>query len=61
MMWRPELLSAIAQKTVPGGSFATYTVAGEVCRTLQAYGFETIKYQGFGGKKSVLKGKLVKP
>ena len=61
LMWRTELLSAIAQKTVPGGTFATYTVAGHVFRTLKACGFEVTKYQGYGGKKSVMKGKLIKP
>jgi tRNA U34 5-methylaminomethyl-2-thiouridine-forming methyltransferase MnmC len=59
LMWRTELLSAIAQKTVPGGTFATYTVAGHVFRALKACGFDVTKYQGFGGKKSVMKGILV--
>lgn len=60
-MWRTELLSAIAQKTVPKGTFATYTVAGYIYRALKACGFEVTKYQGYGGKKSVMKGKLLKP
>lgn len=55
-MWRPELLFAISNKTVHGGTFATYTVAGDVRRGLQKSGFDIEKVQGFGGKKSVMQG-----
>jgi tRNA 5-methylaminomethyl-2-thiouridine biosynthesis bifunctional protein len=55
-IWRHELLMAIGEKTVPGGTCATYTVAGDVRRSLTAAGFSVEQRPGFGGKKSVLKG-----
>jgi tRNA 5-methylaminomethyl-2-thiouridine biosynthesis bifunctional protein len=55
-IWRPELLLAIGEKTVIGGTCATYTVAGEVRRGLSAAGFMVQQFPGFGGKKAVLKG-----
>ncbi len=55
-IWRPELLLAIGEKTVSGGTCATYTVAGEVRRGLMAAGFAVEQRLGFGGKKAVLKG-----
>jgi tRNA U34 5-methylaminomethyl-2-thiouridine-forming methyltransferase MnmC len=55
-MWRHELLLAIGEKTVPGGTCATYTVAGDVRRSLSAAGFSVEQRPGFGGKKSVLRG-----
>ncbi|NLE01804.1 MAG: tRNA (5-methylaminomethyl-2-thiouridine)(34)-methyltransferase MnmD [Fibrobacter sp.] len=58
MMWREELLLTVGKKTVPGGTCATYTVAGTVRRALQAAGFVIEKCNGFGGKKSVLRGKM---
>jgi tRNA U34 5-methylaminomethyl-2-thiouridine-forming methyltransferase MnmC len=55
-IWRRELLMAIGEKTVPGGTCATFTVAGTVRRGLIAAGFIVEQRPGFGGKKSVLKG-----
>jgi tRNA U34 5-methylaminomethyl-2-thiouridine-forming methyltransferase MnmC len=55
-IWRSELLMAIGEKTVTGGTCATYTVAGAVRRRLMAAGFSVEQRPGFGGKKSVLKG-----
>ena len=55
-IWRKELLLAIGEKTVTGGTCATYTVAGEVRRGLMAAGFSIEQRPGFGGKKAVLKG-----
>ncbi|RJQ13342.1 MAG: hypothetical protein C4560_14545 [Nitrospiraceae bacterium] len=55
-MWRYELLMAIGEKTVPGGTVATFTVAGEVRRGLTDAGFTVEQRPGFGGKKAVLKG-----
>jgi tRNA U34 5-methylaminomethyl-2-thiouridine-forming methyltransferase MnmC len=55
-MWRPELLEAIGEKTVPGGTCATYTVAGMVRRGLGAAGFGVEKVPGFGGKSAALRG-----
>lgn len=55
-IWRPELLAAIGEKTVTGGTCATYTVAGDVRRGLAAAGFSVEQRPGFGGKKAVLRG-----
>jgi tRNA 5-methylaminomethyl-2-thiouridine biosynthesis bifunctional protein len=55
-IWRHELLLAIGEKTVPGGTCATYTVAGDVRRGLVAAGFSVEQCPGFGGKKAVLRG-----
>jgi len=55
-IWRHELLMAIGEKTVTGGTCATYTVAGAVRRGLIAAGFSVEQRPGFGGKKAVLKG-----
>ncbi len=55
-MWRHELLMAIGEKTVTGGTCATFTVAGAVRRGLIDAGFSVEQRPGFGGKKAVLKG-----
>ena len=55
-MWRRELLMAIGEKTVPGGTCATFTVAGAVRRGLIDAGFSIEQRPGFGGEKAVLKG-----
>lgn len=56
-IWRPELLLAIGDKTVPNGTCATYTVSVAVRRSLSEAGFELELRPGFGGKKSVLCGR----
>jgi tRNA 5-methylaminomethyl-2-thiouridine biosynthesis bifunctional protein len=55
-MWRHELLMAIGEKTMTGGTCATFTVAGAVRRGLIDAGFAVEQRPGFGGKKAVLKG-----
>ncbi len=55
-IWRRELLMAIGEKTVTGGTCATYTVAGAVRRRLGDAGFSVEQRPGFGGKKAVLRG-----
>ena len=55
-MWRHELLMTIGEKTVTGGTCATFTVAGAVRRGLIDAGFSVEQRPGFGGKKAVLKG-----
>ena len=50
-MWTPELLQAVFDKTVSGGTAATYTAAGHVRRALQAAGFEVSRGPGFGRKR----------
>lgn len=55
-IWRPELLMAIGNKTKPGGSCSTFTVASAVKSALTAAGFTLQKLPGCGGKKEVLQG-----
>jgi tRNA 5-methylaminomethyl-2-thiouridine biosynthesis bifunctional protein len=59
-MWRHDLLMAIGEKTVAGGTCATFTVAGAVRRGLTDAGFSIEQRPGVGGKKSVLKGLKLK-
>lgn len=58
-MWSPELMQAVAQRTVSGGTFASYTAAGWVRRSLQEAGFIVEKCPGFGTKRDMIIG--VKP
>lgn len=55
-LWEPDLLGAVFEKTAPGGTFATYTVAGAVRRALSAAGFNCAKMPGFGLKRESLHG-----
>lgn len=55
-MWNDTVLSNVGRLTVAGGSFATFTAAGFVRRSLQAAGFEVQKIKGFGTKREMLVG-----
>lgn len=55
-MWRAELMTRVFERTVPGGSFATYSAAGWVRRNLMAAGFEIAKRPGYGGKREMMAG-----
>ncbi|WP_246659199.1 tRNA (5-methylaminomethyl-2-thiouridine)(34)-methyltransferase MnmD [Rhizobium sp. FY34] len=55
-MWSLELMNAVFDKTVEGGSFATYAAAGFVRRNLQAAGFAVERRPGFAGKREMLCG-----
>jgi tRNA U34 5-methylaminomethyl-2-thiouridine-forming methyltransferase MnmC len=55
-MWSPELMQALHDKTVAGGSFATYAAAGFVRRNLAAAGFAVERRPGFAGKREMLCG-----
>lgn len=58
-LWDKDLLRAVFERTVAGGTFSTYTAAGWVRRNLQAAGFEVRRVPGFGRKRERLQG--VKP
>ena len=49
--WSAELFREIGQRTVIGGTVATFTVAGEIRRRLQAEGFAVKKEVGFEKKR----------
>lgn len=57
-LWSPELMAEVARHTAPGGSFATYTAAGHVRRSLEAAGFQVERRPGHGRKRHMSAGRL---
>jgi tRNA U34 5-methylaminomethyl-2-thiouridine-forming methyltransferase MnmC len=57
-LWSPELMAEVARHTAPGGTFATYTAAGHVRRSLSAAGFLVSRQPGFAGKRHMTAGSL---
>ncbi|MDT0681862.1 tRNA (5-methylaminomethyl-2-thiouridine)(34)-methyltransferase MnmD [Roseicyclus sp. F158] len=57
-LWEPELLAAVAARTAPGGTFATYTAAGAVRRALAASGFVVERRPGYGRKRHMSVGRM---
>jgi len=55
-MWSMDILKAVHDHTVAGGTFATYAAAGFVRRNLVAAGFEVERRPGFAGKREMLCG-----
>lgn len=60
-MWRPAVLERLQALSAPGATFATFTAAGAVRRGLRDHGFEVRKAPGFGRKRDMLRGRLVRP
>ncbi|UYV19784.1 bifunctional tRNA (5-methylaminomethyl-2-thiouridine)(34)-methyltransferase MnmD/FAD-dependent 5-carboxymethylaminomethyl-2-thiouridine(34) oxidoreductase MnmC [Halomonas qaidamensis] len=60
-MWQPELFDAMAARSRPGATFATFTCAGVVKRGLKAAGFSWQKVPGFGRKREMLAGYIDTP
>lgn len=57
-MWGADLMAEVGRHTAPGGTFATYTAAGHVRRSLQAAGFTVCRAPGFAGKRHMSRGLL---
>ncbi|MEJ6393243.1 tRNA (5-methylaminomethyl-2-thiouridine)(34)-methyltransferase MnmD [Gymnodinialimonas sp. 2305UL16-5] len=57
-MWGPDLMEMVARHTVPGGTFATYTAAGDIRRGLANAGFTVERVPGFGRKRHMTCGHL---
>jgi tRNA 5-methylaminomethyl-2-thiouridine biosynthesis bifunctional protein len=57
-MWSLDLFQDVVRLSNPGATFATFTAAGHVRRNLQSVGFDVQKFEGFGRKKEMLKGRL---
>jgi tRNA U34 5-methylaminomethyl-2-thiouridine-forming methyltransferase MnmC len=55
-MWSQELMRLVCDKTVDGGTFATYAAAGFVRRNLAAAGFTIERRPGFAAKREMLCG-----
>ncbi|GEN29715.1 tRNA 5-methylaminomethyl-2-thiouridine biosynthesis bifunctional protein MnmC [Halovibrio variabilis] len=60
-MWQPELFQAMAARSRPGATFATFTCAGIVKRGLKAAGFNWQKVPGYGRKREMLAGSIETP
>ena len=60
-MWQPELFNAMAARSRPGATFATFTCAGIVKRGLKAAGFSWKKVPGYGRKREMLAGNIETP
>ncbi len=54
-MWRDEVMAEVARLSAPGARLASFTVAGEVRRSLAAHGFAVEKAPGFGPKRECLR------
>lgn len=57
-MWSAETLGHVARLSTPAARAATYTVAGDVRRNLEAAGFSVAKLPGHGRKKERLEARL---
>ena len=55
-MWSPALLAAVSRLCRPGTTLATWSVAGEVCRTLESIGWQLERRPGFATKREMLAG-----
>lgn len=55
-LWNESLMRAVAEKTMPGGTFATYTAAGWVRRMLAGAGFRVTRTKGYGTKRHMSTG-----
>lgn len=60
-MWQPQLFNAMAARSRPGATFATFTCAGIVKRGLKAAGFNWKKVPGYGRKREMLAGSIDTP
>lgn len=57
-LWSADLMAMVAAKTAAGGTFATYTAAGHVRRSLSAAGFAVSRQPGHGTKRHMTVGQL---
>lgn len=55
-MWSASLMQCIFDRTVPDGTFATYTAAGWVRRNLEGAGFKVLRRSGHAGKREMMLG-----
>jgi tRNA U34 5-methylaminomethyl-2-thiouridine-forming methyltransferase MnmC len=55
-LWTDGVMQHVARHTKPGGTFATYTAAGHVRRSLSDAGFAVERRTGFGHKRHMSAG-----
>ena len=58
-LWSDDLMAQVANHTAPGGTFATYTAAGNVRRALAQAGFAVERRPGHGHKRHMSVGSLL--
>ena len=58
-LWSEGILQQVARHTAPKGSFATYTAAGHVRRSLAQAGFAVERRPGHGHKRHMTQGRLM--
>lgn len=58
-LWTDALMQSVARHTKPGGTFASYTAAGHVRRSLAKAGFAVERRRGFGRKRHMSAGVLL--
>ncbi len=59
-MWAPALLRHLGRLAAPGATLATWSVAGPVRSALEGAGFAVEKAEGFGTKREMLRGHIVR-
>src|SRR5437773_1098445 len=59
-MWEPRLLRHLGRLAAPGATLATWSVAAPVREALQGAGFAVEKEPGFGTKREMLVGRLIR-
>ncbi len=57
-MWSAGVFAEVARLSHPGTTVATYSVAGDVRRGLNAAGFDVARAPGFAGKREMLRAKF---
>jgi tRNA 5-methylaminomethyl-2-thiouridine biosynthesis bifunctional protein len=57
-MWTQKVFRHVARLSAPGARAATFSVAGDVRRGLEAVGFEVAKKPGYGEKRERLEARL---
>ena len=58
-MWTPGVMRQVARLSAPGARAATFSVAGDVRRGLEAVGFAVEKKPGYGGKRERLEARFL--
>ncbi|MGB3148015.1 MAG: MnmC family methyltransferase, partial [Paracoccaceae bacterium] len=56
-LWSEGLMQAVGRATATGGTFATYSAAGHVRRSLADAGFEVTRVAGYGNKRHMSRGR----
>ena len=59
-MWAPALLRHLGRLAAPGATLATWSVAAAVREALQGAGFAVERKPGFGSKREMLAGRLIR-